>query len=614
MSNYNVKRFLVPDSHRTMSSFHAKVMDDKIMKLTIHDCKRSIQLKNDLSDPEQMDEAIEKLTCLSEGVNGLLEFIKSMKMKNYVLVIALLISTLTYSQTFIKGIVFNDLNVNNKADRGEKGIPNVAVSNGKDVVLTNAAGEYRLEVGNDNIVFVIKPTGYAISLDEFNIPTFFYCHKPLGSPASEFKAFEATAKQPKSINFGLHKLNENDTFTGLIFGDPQPYVKEHIDFFSRAIVAEISAQNNKNAIFGISLGDIVGDNLNLHLPYKQAIKPLGLPWYNVMGNHDMNYDAKADSLSDETFEAHFGPNNYSFNYGKAHFIVLDDILYPDPRDGRGYWGGFRPDQLEFVKNDLNYVDKENLIVISLHIPLDDKEDGEAAFRQADRKRLYELLKNHRNVLILSAHTHFQYQSYCGKEQGYDREAPIHEFNVGATCGDWYSGIITKNMLPVTTMRDGTPQGYALLKVKGNKYELDYKVVGKPDDYKMSIYHAKVVPQTPNNDWSSYQVYANIFMASETDEVECRYDNGEWRKMRLVKEVDPAYNRYVQDWDYLDKLELGRRPSDPIVCLHLWKAPLKSDLSIGNHIVEIRTKDRFGRVFTQQSSYEVAKDPTLELLK
>ncbi len=55
-----------------------------------------------------------------------------------------------------------------------------------------------------------------------------------------------------------------------------------------------------------------------------------------MGNHDMNYDAVADSLSDETFESNFGPANYAFNYGQAHFIVLDNILYPDPRDGNGY--------------------------------------------------------------------------------------------------------------------------------------------------------------------------------------------------------------------------------------------------------------------------------------
>lgn len=78
-----------------------------------------------------------------------------------------------------------------------------------------------------------------------------------------------------------------------------------------------------------------------------------------MGNHDMNYDATTDEQSDATFKKNFGPSNYAFNYGNVHFIILDDILYPDPRDGKGYWGGLRPDQLSFIENDLKLVDKTN---------------------------------------------------------------------------------------------------------------------------------------------------------------------------------------------------------------------------------------------------------------
>ena len=59
-----------------MSCFHAKVMEDGIMKLTLHDCKRSIQLRNDLNNPEEIKEAIEKLTNLADGINSLLTFIR----------------------------------------------------------------------------------------------------------------------------------------------------------------------------------------------------------------------------------------------------------------------------------------------------------------------------------------------------------------------------------------------------------------------------------------------------------------------------------------------------------------------------------------------------------
>ena len=71
---------------------------------------------------------------------------------------------------------------------------------------------------------------------------------------------------------------------------------------------------------------------------------LELPWYNVMGNHDMNYDATTDELSDETFELNFGSANYALNWGNAHFIIIDNILYPDPRGRQGYWAGYREDR------------------------------------------------------------------------------------------------------------------------------------------------------------------------------------------------------------------------------------------------------------------------------
>ena len=73
---YNKKNFLLPESHRSMSCYHAKVMEDGIMKLTIHDCKRSIQLKNDLNIPDELNEAIDKLNHLATGILDLVQFIE----------------------------------------------------------------------------------------------------------------------------------------------------------------------------------------------------------------------------------------------------------------------------------------------------------------------------------------------------------------------------------------------------------------------------------------------------------------------------------------------------------------------------------------------------------
>jgi len=76
MQIFNEKDFLLPHSFRSMSCYHAKVMDDGIMKLTIHDCRRSIQLKNDLNNIDEVAEALEKLQRLSDGIIKLRDYIR----------------------------------------------------------------------------------------------------------------------------------------------------------------------------------------------------------------------------------------------------------------------------------------------------------------------------------------------------------------------------------------------------------------------------------------------------------------------------------------------------------------------------------------------------------
>lgn len=502
------------------------------------------------------------------------------------------------SQTSIKGVVYLDANQNNKKDRTEKGLPNVQVSNGRDVVSTNQKGEYSLAIGEDDIVFVIKPSAYRFPLNEFNQPSFFYNHKPKGSPDLKYKGIAPSGALPQSVDFPLLPDDTPDTFKILVFGDPQPYTEQEVDYFYRGVVSEV--EGNKEVKFGISLGDLVGDHLNLFVPYKNAIKKAGIPWYNVMGNHDMNYDVKADSLSDEAFEKEFGPASYSFNQGKVHFIILDDILYPDPRDGKGYWGGFTPKQFTFLKNDLQWVPKDHLIVLSFHIPISENE-GDGSFRDEDRLQLFQILKDYPYTLSLSAHTHFQSQDFFAQADGWPQQKPHHHFNVGASCGDWYSGTLNANGVPVSTMRDGTPKGYVYMTFKGNQYSARYKVAGKPDDYQFEIYAPKVVKQ---NESTSARIFANFFMGSTTDSVFYRIDNEKWLPMLYTHDYDPSFLRQLLEWDNAEELPGGRRPSNPERCFHLWRGNILTKLPAGNHVIEVKGTDMYGQTFTQKSSYRI----------
>ena len=502
------------------------------------------------------------------------------------------------AQQTITGYVYEDANNNQRKERREKGVANVGVSNGEDVVVTDAQGRYSISLKDGQSVFVIKPSGYRFASDSFHIPRFYYHYRPTGSPAQfQYKGIEPSGTLPRELNFAIYRQEEPADFSAVIFGDPQPYSMDDINAFSNKIVADVVKK--PNTLFGISLGDIVGDNLDYHPIYKQRMQPLGLTWYNVMGNHDMNYDAKSDDLSDETFEKNFGSANYAFNYANAHFIILDNILYPDPRDGSGYWGGYRPDQLNFLENNLKLVPKNKLVVVSQHIPLDDTTGN--AFRQEDKRKFFDLLKDFENVVVLSAHTHYQEQMMHTARQGWNGARPLHEYNVGTTSGDWYSGIKDAQENPDATMRDGTPQGYAFLNVKDNQYSFDYKVAQKPADYQMNIYAPRVVP---HNGRTTSQIYVNFFMGSPGDLVEYRIGNGEWRKMNRVVTEDPSYSMKLIEWDLTDTLLPGRRPSMAVNSSHLWTGRLQLDLPPGEHTIEVRATDRYGKMHLGRKRYRV----------
>jgi hypothetical protein len=73
---YNKKAFLLPDSIRSAAMYHAKVMDNGEYMFRIHDCNTGIRLRGDLTDPEQVTEAIEKLENLGWAAIEFANFIK----------------------------------------------------------------------------------------------------------------------------------------------------------------------------------------------------------------------------------------------------------------------------------------------------------------------------------------------------------------------------------------------------------------------------------------------------------------------------------------------------------------------------------------------------------
>ncbi|PSL05537.1 calcineurin-like phosphoesterase C-terminal domain-containing protein [Cecembia rubra] len=522
--------------------------------------------------------------------------------KLQILLIALLFTSIAFAQEKVSGIVYEDSNKNGKKERREKGIPGVAVSNGIQVVLTDDKGKYEIPIAEHQSLFVIKPSDYDLPHYENNIPQFYYIYKPNGSPSGlKYPGVAPTGPLPKSIAFGLYPSEKESSFTALIFGDPQPYNERELEWFYEGIVKEV--EGIQDISFGASLGDLVGDRPDFFPAYKDIIGKVGVPWFQVMGNHDMNFDVSTDEFSDESFTASFGPATYAFNHGDAHFIVLENILYPDPRDGQGYWGGLRKDQLAFVENNLKFVPKDKLVVLLMHIPLFE-ENGDS-FRDTDREKLLELISPYANTLSLSAHTHYMKQTFFDKKDGFQGAKPHHHFNIGTPSGDWYSGKILADGTPASTMRDGSPKGYLFLEINGSEYSARYKAAGNSADYQMQIHAPKVLVEGVR---TTAQIVANFFTSSPSDKVRYRINEGDWKSMDNLEGTDPSFWLEVMEWDTTENYLPGRRPSNPALTDHLWRASMPSNLSSGEYIIEVEATDMFGNKHTAKHSFQVIKQP------
>ena len=520
-------------------------------------------------------------------------------------------------QKFAKGCVYHDVNENEVMDEGEVGIANVYVSNGVDIVKTDNGGKYKIPISDDAIIFVIKPRDWMTPVDKLNLPRFYYIHKPGGSPDNfVYRGVEATGALPENINFPLYAEKGKSKFKMIVFGDPQPYSLEEVDFFSENIVSELVGV--KGVEFGMTMGDIVGDNLDLLKPMNQAVAKIGVPWYNVLGNHDVNFQADRDELSDETFERVYGPPNYAFVYGDVHFIVVDNVIMNAPVGDRGYVGGLRPDQIEFVKNYLKLISKDDLIVLTMHIPLVQHE----RFRESDQKKLFALLSEFPHTLSISAHSHTQNNTFFHEESSHwQGEVPHHHFNVGTTSGNWWNGVRDENDIPLTMMRDGTPNGYSYITFNGTNYIIDWKVSGKSENYRMNIHTPRGVSEKAS---ASTNISVNFFNGSEQSELSFRVlgETG-WNQMEKVSDQDPYYSliyerfsdfnsiKLKDQWENNPELKnkpypLIKRMYEASNSTHLWQSEIGKNLTEGIHVIEVKAKDRYDREFKDFHTLRIVK--------
>lgn len=501
---------------------------------------------------------------------------------------AALIASLTFapapsahaeSPATARGVVYHDRNADQTRQADEPGLKDVLVSNGLEIVSTDADGKYELPVDDDTIIFVIKPSGWASPLNEQNLPRFYYIHKPNGSPQSRFPGVAPTGPLPASIDFPLTPNTEPDKFKSLWFGDTQPRDKREVEFLAHDIFEGLIGVDRSEYLFGATLGDIVFDNLSVFDDLNDAIAKIGVPWHNIIGNHDINKDSPDDKYSDETFERIYGPNYYAFNYGPIHFIALDDIHW----DGKDYEGSLGERQLEFVRNDLARVAKDRLVVLGMHIPLTNV---------GDRAKLFELLKDFPHTMSISAHTHNQRHVFMGKDHGWLRDEPHHHLINATTCGSWMSGTLDEYGIPHALMSDGAPNGYSIITFERNGYTIEYRAARREAEHQMNIY---VPDRLPIEGSAGHEILVNVFAGSEKSTVRMKLEGADqWIEMKLSPRPDPGLLRLKEIEPKLPA-NLGRKLPDPNQSPHIWAGPLPQVTRKGANVLTVETTDMFGQL-------------------
>ncbi|MCZ6711562.1 MAG: calcineurin-like phosphoesterase C-terminal domain-containing protein, partial [Gammaproteobacteria bacterium] len=395
----------------------------------------------------------------------------------------ILLGALAHGADSISGKVFEDLNLNGSWESGEPGVAGVRVSNGVDVVVTDGAGDYRLKVRNEAIIFLTKPRGYATPVNEHQIPQFFYIHQPGGSPEGlRYPGIEPTGPLPEAINFPLIKREEPSRFEVILFADTQPQTEVELDFIRDDVIAELIGTS---ASFGMTMGDIMFDEMSLFPRYNALVSKVGIPWYNVPGNHEINLLAADDRYALETFKRYFGPPYYAFEFAQALFVVLDNIEYQgngesDPGDVRGnggYIANFGKRQLAWLKEELKHVPEERLVFLAMHAPLATYLNDGPGVTTADRRELFKLLAGRPNLYAVAGHTHTTEHRYFGEDDGFRGPGKLHHHVLATVSGSWWSGPFDPRGIPTTDQRDGTPNGYHVLEVQGTDLSVRYKAAG-----------------------------------------------------------------------------------------------------------------------------------------
>ena len=348
-------------------------------------------------------------------------------------------------------------------DKNGNPLPGVAVSDGVEVVTTDAQGRYYLYSDKSlGRVFISTPSGY-MPETVMNIPQIS-------------RRFMATNLSVEQFDFTLRPVDNDrcvlvastDYHLARRNNDLEQF-RDFVDDVNRLILTE------QRPVYILTMGDLAWDeywykNYFTLNDFVTEMKDLNTVAFHCIGNHDHDPYCTEDLAATQQWRDLVMPTYYSFNIGKAHFVCLDDIAYINNGGAVGTIGGQVPirtdvteDQLAWLRKDLALVeDRTAPLFVLVHAPLayPNASFGNTYYDEARAGQLLDCFEGFSEVHVLSGHSH--------DNRNCQLTDAVIDHNTGAVCACWWwSGVYTDRHI----CKDGTPGGYGVYELGGQGFDM-----------------------------------------------------------------------------------------------------------------------------------------------
>lgn len=456
-----------------------------------------------------------------------------------------------------------------------KPVAGVIVSDGYEVTKTDKKGAYYLKSKKQNPqVFITAPSGYEIYRDDV-VPQFW-------------ADFNLPSDKLERHDFRLDKVDNTNhaviVITDVHLANQRNDVKIFSGPYTDRIREEVKKLNDNGIrTYTLNLGDAswdaywYGHNFKIN-DFRTALNNAEYPTavYSCMGNHDNNAQTPCDENTDFNaslpYQKTFGPRYYSQNIGNVHYVFLDNIhyinkpteqpFYTDVYSNRNYVEDFTPEQLAWLRKDLENVSYDTPVVLAMHGPMFrwkkynykkhwSELTPEIMIRtdNASTRELLDILKPYKDVHSVCGHSHNQCLIRLPKEM-----QNFTEHNISGTCGAWWRTRATglRNLCP-----DGTPAAFEIFQSDGKNlkwnhhtYEYspeqtffawDMNEVKKyfSNNAEVKAYLTMYPNSTDYSDVGDNYVYVNVWAWDQDGKLKIT-ENGKELPVEMVREENPLY--------------------------------------------------------------------------